>query len=333
MNVDNPLHGISLPLSSLRTENSLGIGDFFDLLPLIDWCKEIGAEIIQLLPLNDTAADPSPYNPVSSCALHPIYLTLRALPYLNKTPELVKELSLFNDFNALPRVSYAQVLRGKLRWLRKYFAEAGSSLTHEKGYREFLEKNSWVLPYARYKALQENSQDPADIAFYCALQYLCNSQLRQVKKYAGEKGIRLKGDISFLNILENADHWWKESERVASEYYDFYAIAPAEDFEPLQLWWQKYPEAAKAFAATKNWTYAPWLTFEQRRVILRDRSVSPLQEFLAFFPELISPHPEEERINIPGTVLPTNWTYRTRTFFSEIAAHQGLRETMASLLP
>ena len=75
-----PHHGIIIPLFALHSKKSCGIGEFFDLIPLIDWCKSLKFDVIQLLPLNDSGNDQSPYNPISSCALDPIYLSLADLP-------------------------------------------------------------------------------------------------------------------------------------------------------------------------------------------------------------------------------------------------------------
>ena len=83
-------HGINLPLASIHSKQSCGIGEFHDLIPLIDWCKKVGFDVIQLLPLNDSGSDPSPYNALSSCALHPIYLSLSDLPFV-KEDELMQE--------------------------------------------------------------------------------------------------------------------------------------------------------------------------------------------------------------------------------------------------
>ena len=79
-----PHHGINIHLASLRTEKSCGIGEFYDLIPLIDWCKEVGFDIIQLLPLNDTGEETSPYNAMTSCGLNPIFLSLYKLPHLDQ---------------------------------------------------------------------------------------------------------------------------------------------------------------------------------------------------------------------------------------------------------
>ncbi len=83
-------HGINFPLSSLHSKHSCGIGEFLDLIPIIDWCHRLKMDVIQLLPLNNVEGDPSPYNAFSSCALNSIYLSLHALPYLERQPQLKK---------------------------------------------------------------------------------------------------------------------------------------------------------------------------------------------------------------------------------------------------
>ena len=80
-------HGINVPLFSLHSDKSCGIGEFPDLLPLIPWCKDLGLTVIQLLPLNDSGIDASPYSAISACALNPIYLGLASLPHLEAFPQ------------------------------------------------------------------------------------------------------------------------------------------------------------------------------------------------------------------------------------------------------
>ena len=124
-----------------------------------------------------------------------------------------------------------------------------------------------------------------------------------------------------------------------AEYEPFsLATVSTSDMDLLQAWWKNFPEEALPFAHFKGWTYNPDLTVEQRFSILRDLHQTPsyfhinlLQEYLAFFPELISATPEEERINIPGTQLPTNWTYRFRPSIEEILAHEPLAKKIRSL--
>ena len=111
------------------------------------------------------------------------------------------------------------------------------------------------------------------------------------------------------------------------------------DSRTLQLWWSDFPDEAKDYAAFKHWTYSPTLTVEQRKEILWDSHHTPslfhinlLQEYLALFPELVWPQPEDERINIPGKVLATNWLYRFRPSVEELTAHEGLKKAIEQIL-
>src|SRR5262249_6637956 len=76
--------GVAIPVFSLRTEQSFGVGEFADLKRLVDWCRITGLKLIQILPVNDTTAshswmDSYPYSAISAFALHPLYLNLRLL--------------------------------------------------------------------------------------------------------------------------------------------------------------------------------------------------------------------------------------------------------------
>src|SRR5690348_11426905 len=114
-------HGIDIPLSALHSKNSCGIGEFYDLIPLIDWCREIKMDTLQLLPLNDSGNDPSPYNALSSCALNPIYLSLHKLPYIDELPDLQKKIESMRQLTRSQKIPYHEVKIQKLYWLRLYF--------------------------------------------------------------------------------------------------------------------------------------------------------------------------------------------------------------------
>mgnify|MGYP001613254358 CR=1 FL=1 len=68
--------GALVPLFSIYSKRSVGIGDFEDLKLLIDWCASSGNSILQLLPMNDAGPTACPYDGVSSFALDPRRLTL-----------------------------------------------------------------------------------------------------------------------------------------------------------------------------------------------------------------------------------------------------------------
>ncbi len=225
-------HGIDIPLASLHTEQSSGIGEYLDLILLIDWCKIIPLDIIQLLPINDSGNDPSPYNSFSSCALHPIYLSLHALPYLGKYPLLAQKLKEFQSYNKTKKVKYHEVRSLKTFWLREYLEETSSKFLEEKEYQEFLIQNPWLKPYglfitlkgllkeAHFKTWPEEFQNidtnkmesltvkyKKEVDLHLITQYLCFSQLKKVKSHAEKNNILLKGDIPILISPDSVEVW------------------------------------------------------------------------------------------------------------------------------
>src|SRR3990167_4134194 len=80
--------GAAIPLFSIYSEKSVGIGDFFDLKLLVDWVRLCGMSLVQLLPLNDVGFDFGPYDAQSSFALEPVHLSLERL---NSTKHVFRE--------------------------------------------------------------------------------------------------------------------------------------------------------------------------------------------------------------------------------------------------
>lgn len=231
----HPHHGINLPLFALHSKNSSGIGEFFDLLPIIDWCAKLKIDFIQLLPLNNSnsESDPSPYNAISSCALNFLYLSLYALPFVENFPELQNKLSEFKKFNSTESVCYTEVFSYKKSWLIEYFSQVGEKILQSEDFQSFYKNHSWLMPYALFKTLKdqlkntpwntwpENLRYPTpekleplyalyekEASFYLFLQYLCFTQLKKVKTYAEEKGLFLMGDVPILLSGESADVWY-----------------------------------------------------------------------------------------------------------------------------
>jgi 4-alpha-glucanotransferase len=208
----HPHHGFALPLFSLRTEKNCGVGEFLDLIPLIKWCRHLGLDCLQLLPLNDTGFDPSPYNPLSSCALDPIYLSLWPLGV---------NLDAFEEFKGAPRLERSEVKKKKLEVLRSYFESAFSPSPE---YRAFLSENPWLPEYSRFMALKNHfglrswkewppgaKADPTEVDFHNFLQYLSFSQMKKVREAADENGLFLIGDLPLLVSPDSADVWAHKS--------------------------------------------------------------------------------------------------------------------------
>lgn len=209
-------HGIQVPLLSVWTEKSCGNGEFLDLIPLIDFLSKVGMDILQLLPLNDSGPDASPYNALSSTALHPIYLSLHALPYLDQPLPSIKIKT--------KRLPYRKILDQKLNFLKGYVHKVGDRITSSEEYQSFLKKNPYLFDYAFYKTLKniharddsekwsetKPPKDSPEVTFHLILQYLCHTQLETVRNHAEKKKVFLVGDIPILLSPDSADVWSNE---------------------------------------------------------------------------------------------------------------------------
>lgn len=262
-------HGIALPLFSIRNPQSHGIGEYLDLLPLLNWCKEVGFDCLQLLPLNDSGHDPSPYSAHSAMALHPIYLSVGALPFAN---EYADELEAMKSCNSSKRVRYHKVLAAKEAFLKRYAIRALPEIRQTQGYQTFI-KEEWLDGYARYKVLKElNNELPwwewkntptmlpqEALDYHKLVQYLCFEQFAKVKQAADHAGVFIKGDIPILINRDSADVWEHQElfdlNFAAGAPPDYYAKEgqywgfPLYRWDVLEQtgfrWWQKRLAAAQ----------------------------------------------------------------------------------------
>ncbi|MDH6355310.1 4-alpha-glucanotransferase [Dysgonomonas sp. PH5-45] len=257
--------GISIPVFSLRTESSFGVGEFSDLNKLIDWAAATQLKIVQILPVNDTTqtgtqADSYPYNAVSVYALHPIYLGLAKYP-LADIDKFYKYKKQFEALNALPTVDYEQVITLKSAYISDLFAEQGQNILEEKGFKDFYAENEeWLFPYACFSYLRDcfrtaNYKEWGDFGSFnfeklnsliesdknirhsinktFFTQYLLHKQLRGAKEYAHQKGVILKGDIP-IGVSRNSVEAWVEP-----RYFnlDSQTGAPPDDFAVMGQNW------------------------------------------------------------------------------------------------
>ena len=217
--------GINLPLFSLRSRRSCGIGEFPDLIPLILWCKELQLDIIQLLPLNDNGNETSPYNALSAFALNPLHLGLTKLPQVESSAILLKQIQELQSLNNQQRIPYPLVYEGKERFLQEYHRLFYPTVANNENYHRFIEQNPWLNEYAAFKTLKmqrrweswekwEEIDLPSflknhekEIGYHTFVQYLCFQQLEDIKNRAKENGIFIKGDIPILINRESADVW------------------------------------------------------------------------------------------------------------------------------
>lgn len=267
--------GLAIPVFSLRSADSWGIGEFTDMQLLTQWAVRTGLKLIQILPINDSTAnhtwlDSYPYAAISAFALHPMYCN----PAKMADNE---NLSLLNDFletkeklNALEAVDYEGV--NKLKWqITDLLYPLQKKATFEsESYKKFYAENEhWLVPYATFCHLRdkyttpdftawpdhktyireasnqilENSFDDLGIHFF--VQYHLHLQLKEATQYAHENGIIVKGDIAIGVYRFGADAW----QQPELYHMEMQAGAPPDDFAVKgQNWgfptynWQKMQE-------------------------------------------------------------------------------------------
>ena len=209
--------GVVVPVFSLRSDYSYGVGDFGDLKRLVDWADLTGMKVIQLLPVNDTTeshswSDSYPYNIVSAFALHPHYLDLEAFGSLKNKSKMTAYQRQRRELNAIGFSDYEGVDRVKSAFINDLFEERGKQTLESKEFKSWYADNKdWLEPYALISsqsspASPASSTSPARTYF---VQYYLHLQLKEAADYARSKGIVLKGDIPIgvnYNSVETQTH-------------------------------------------------------------------------------------------------------------------------------
>ena len=232
--------GTLVPVFSLRSDSSFGVGDFGDLKKMIDWVTLTGQRLLQILPINDTTithtwTDSYPYSSISIFALHPQYADLRALPALADGKVAEEMEALRKELNALPQIDYERVNDAKTRYLRLLFEQEGKKVMATKAFKDFFkETEHWLVPYGQYCFLRDSNGtadfsqwkghttwDEADrtalsqprskaykeVAFYYFVQFILSEQMKEVHAYARAHNVILKGDIPIGVNRYGCDVW------------------------------------------------------------------------------------------------------------------------------
>ncbi|NDV65053.1 4-alpha-glucanotransferase [Bacteroides sp. 224] len=251
--------GVAIPVFSLRSENSYGVGDFADLKKMIDWAVVTNQKVVQILPVNDTTmthtwTDSYPYNSISIYAFHPMYLNPDKMGVL-KDPERAAGYEQRRiELNALPVIDYEAVNALKWEYFYELFAQEGNEVLASDSFRLFYMANKeWLQPYAAFSYLRDRYNTPnfhkwpeysnynaheiemlcqpgsayyAQISIYYYIQFNLHIQLKEASEYARANGVVLKGDIP-IGISRNSVEAWTEP------YYfnlNGQAGAPPDDF-------------------------------------------------------------------------------------------------------
>ncbi len=192
--------GTLVPVFSLRSKNSFGVGDFGDLMKMIDWVAATRQRVLQVLPINDTTithtwTDSYPYSCISIFALHPQYVNLNALPELKDEKKRKEFEKLRVELNALPQIDYERVNNAKNEYMHLLFKQDGAHMMKTVSYKRFFEESKeWLEAYAKYCCKRDNLSEE-EVPFYYFVQYVLSRQMSEAHEYARQKGIILKGDI------------------------------------------------------------------------------------------------------------------------------------------
>ena len=192
--------GVVVPVFSLRSEQSYGVGDFGDLRRLVDWAVQTGMKVIQTLPVNDTTTDGGwhdsyPYNIVSAFALHPHYMDLETLGPLKDKTKMTAYHRQRRELNALGYSDYEAVDRVKSAYIREFFEERGKQTLDSKEFKAWFEENKdWLTDYGRW-VMRNEKCEMRNVDYLYYVQYHLHLQLKAAADYARSKGVVLKGDI------------------------------------------------------------------------------------------------------------------------------------------
>ena len=232
--------GTVIPIFSLRSEGSFGVGDFGDLKQMIEWCAKTKQRVLQVLPINDTNIthtwqDSYPYNSISIYALHPQYTDLRQLPALKDEARKAYFEGLQKELNALPQIDYERVNEAKMEYLRELYAQEGSKMMKTAAFKQFFEQNKeWLVPYAAYchyrdlygtatfsewpdhhtfsdKEREAMSKSTTklykEVAFWYFVQFNLDQQMHNAHAYARKNKVILKGDIPIGISRDGVEAW------------------------------------------------------------------------------------------------------------------------------
>ena len=219
--------GTVVPVFSLRSEGSFGVGDFGDLGLMVDWSAKTNQNVLQILPINDTTIthtwqDSYPYNSISIYALHPQYTDLRQLPAIKDEALRTQFEALRQELNALPQIDYERVNTAKMNYLQVVFKQEWTAIKRRATYKKFFDDNkAWLEPYAQFcvnrdtygtadfRQWPEKTEKPKtkDIEFWYFVQYNLDQQMRAAHEHARQSRVILKGDIPIGISRDGVEAW------------------------------------------------------------------------------------------------------------------------------
>lgn len=229
--------GVVVPVFSLRSEGSQGVGDFGDLATMADLAAQAGMHAVQLLPVYDTTQthtwrDSYPYSGMSVYALHPMYADLRQLPRLKSQESMSRFGERAAELNAMPQLDYEAANKLKCDYLHALYLQEGSALVDDDDFLRFqAEAEDWLIPYCAFCLLRDQygtadftqwpehsaykpgearmmvRQRGREAGYYAFVQYILDKQLKRAADHARSQGVWLKGDIPIGVSRTSVEAW------------------------------------------------------------------------------------------------------------------------------
>jgi len=227
--------GTVIPVFSLRSEGSFGVGDFGDLKKMVEWCDATHQRVLQVLPINDTTAtgtwqDSYPYNSISIYALHPQYTDFRQLPPIKDEQKRAAFEQLRQELNALPQIDYERMMAAKMDYLREIFKQEWRTVQGRLSYKDFFRRSkTWLEPYAAFcyyrdlygtakyqewpekatlqNTRKDNFKGKKELQFWYFVQYNLDAQMEEAHEFARKHRVVLKGDIPIGISRDGVEAW------------------------------------------------------------------------------------------------------------------------------
>ncbi|GMO34155.1 MAG: hypothetical protein Ta2F_10180 [Termitinemataceae bacterium] len=251
-NTNKRLLGVVVPIGALRGKRKNSIGEYPDLIEFAEFAARAGIGIIQILPVNDTGYESSPYSALSAFALNPIYLRLSDL---SSAVPFEKEIAEFDaKYANEKRFPYYKAAKEKMELLHRIFNANYENIKDKPTLNIWIQRNGWVKEYAVFRNIKDanglkswrewkkfSKIKPKDIEtmwneakhkkeniFWCYVQYVCDKQFSAAANKLAEMGIILKGDLPILLNEDSCDVW------AHSEYFseNLSAGAPPDFYSP-----------------------------------------------------------------------------------------------------
>ncbi len=242
---DMRLSGVVVPLSAIRTESSPGCGEYPDLAAFGALAARWGIELIQLLPIQDTGAQRSPYSALSAFALHPLYIRIQDLPELGGrsfaagvssavAADIVQAADLLRvAHSGAETVPHEDILAAKLTLLERVWLETETE-SRRVELDAWIASHPWILKYAAFVELKRrnaglpwwnwaeefknpregeidslwrNSDFTGQLRFHAWVQMRADEQMRRAAQSLAALGIELMGDIPILMNEDSAEVW------------------------------------------------------------------------------------------------------------------------------